>query len=492
MVLLSRAHAGPVGPHEHGGSAGLNVARFRRRLRRNELRRGNLADAGKSEMTEHQSKRLLLLTTTTGYQTRAFVEAAKRLELETVFGTDRCHVLDDPWQDGALPLRFEDPEGSARQIIEYARAKPVNAIVSIGDRPTLTAARASHALGLLHHPPEATEACRDKNLSRGRLRAAGLDVPASVRFPLAADPNEIVSSGSGDIFFPCVLKPLALSASRGVIRADTPRQFVTAFERIRALLLRPEIRVMRDSSSEFIQVERYVDGVEIAVEAAVDRGSLKIFALFDKPDPLTGPFFEETLYVAPSKLKPQAQTAVVETLERVVEALGLYHGPVHAEFRIELGSETGRAQPEHIWIMEIAARSIGGLCSRALRFCHPSTTQPLSLEEILIRLSLGESIDPIRRERSASGVMMIPIPQSGIYQGVDRLEGAREIEGIEEILITARPTQKLEMLPEGSSYLGFIFARGSSSAFVEGALRSAHRTLQFAIAPELPVFKANA
>jgi len=441
-------------------------------------------------MTEHQSKRILLLATTTGYQTRAFIEAAKRLGLEAVFGTDRCHVLDDPWQDGALPLRFEDPEGSARQIIEYARGKLVSAIVSIGDRPTLTAARASRALRLLHHPPEAAEACRDKNLSRERLRAAGLDVPAFVRFPLAADPKEIVSSG--DVSFPCVLKPLALSASRGVIRADTPRQFVAAFERIRALLLRPEIRVMREHSSEFIQVERYVAGGEVAVEAAVDRGRLKSLAIFDKPDPLTGPFFEETLYVAPSRLVPEVQAAIVETLERAVEALGLYHGPVHAEFRIELDSESGSVQPEHIWIMEIAARSIGGLCSRALRFCHPSSTQPLSLEEILIRLSLGESIDPIRRERSASGVMMIPIPQSGIYQGVERLEEAREIEGVEEIIITARPTQKVEMLPEGSSYLGFIFARRSSSVSVEGALRSAYRTLQFAIAPELPVIKANA
>ena len=195
MVLLSRAHAGPVGPHEHRGSAGLNFARFPWRRRRNEPGPGDAADAGKSEMTEHQSKRILLLATTTGYQTRAFIEAAKRLELEAVFGTDRCHALDDPWQDGALPLRFEDSEGSARQIIEYARGKLVSAIVSIGDRPTLTAARASRALRLLHHPPEAAEACRDKNLSRERLRAAGLDVPAFVRFPLAADPKEIVSSG---------------------------------------------------------------------------------------------------------------------------------------------------------------------------------------------------------------------------------------------------------------------------------------------------------
>jgi biotin carboxylase len=441
-------------------------------------------------MTDHPSKRLLLLTTTTGYQTRSFVEAAERLELKIVLGTDRCHVLEDPWQDGALPLRFEDAEGSARQIIEYARANPVSAIISIGDRPTLAVALASRALGLLHHPPEAAEACRNKNLSRERLRTAGLNAPGFVRFPLTADPSAIVSSGSdAAVTFPCVLKPLALSASRGVIRADTAQQFTTAFERIRALLLRPEIRVLREESNDFIQVEKYVDGDEIAVEAAVERGRLKILAVFDKPDRLTGPYFEETIYITPSRLNPEVQAAVVEALERAVEVLSLYHGPLHAELRLQLDPERNSIQPEHIWIMEVAARSIGGLCSRALRFCHASARQLFTLEDVLIRLALGESIGCIRREPCASGVMMIPIPQTGIYQGVEGLEQARETEGVEDIIITARSTQRLETLPEGSSYLGFIFARGASSPCVESALRHAHEKLRFIISPDLPVLK---
>src|SRR5438034_8966586 len=177
--------------------------------------------------------RLLILCTTTGYQTRAFIEVAEKIGLDVVFGTDRCHVLEDPWRDGALPLRFEDPEKSAAQIVEYARSNPIDAVVSLGDRPTPTAARACRALGLLHHPPEAADACRDKYHSREHLSAAGLSVPAFVRFPLAAHPREILSSGAAPIRFPCVLKPLALSASRGVIRADDPEQFVTAFGRDR-------------------------------------------------------------------------------------------------------------------------------------------------------------------------------------------------------------------------------------------------------------------
>ncbi len=475
-------------------------------------------------MNSAGGKRLLLLCTTTGYQTRAFIEAGEKLGLPLVFGTDRCHVLEDPWQDGALPLRFEDPGNSARQIVEYARSHPVDAIIALGDRPTPTAARACRALGLPHHPPEAADACRDKYHSRERLRAAGLSVPSFERFPLTADPREIIASSASvaalyerrsdghrppleekalGVEFPCVLKPLALSASRGVIRANDPEQFVSAFERIRDLLSTPEVRVMREETSDFIQVETYIEGQEVAIEALVDRGQLKILAIFDKPDPLVGPFFEETIYVTPSRLRSEAQIAVSNTLEQAVQALGLFHGPVHAEFRIHAdamrpeGTRThgiwpDPMPPDHmasdgVWILEVAARSIGGLCSRALRFCSPSLGENISLEELIIRLALGMDVQTIGREAAASGVMMIPIPEAGIFQDVKGVEQALETPGVKDIRITAKPTQKLLPLPEGSSYLGFIFARGPSAQFVEHALRSAHQELRFVITPALPL-----
>ncbi len=423
-------------------------------------------------------KRLLLLCSTTGYQTRAFVEAAGRVGLSVLFGTDRCHRLEDPWQDGALPLRFEDAEESARQVVEYARRSPIAAIVALGDRPTPTAARACRALELPYHPPEAVDACRDKYLSRQRLRAAGLDVPAFIRFPLQRDPRQLLASGFPAVGLPCVLKPLALSASRGVIRADNPEQFVGAFERIRALLLRPEIRAMRECTNDFIQVEAYIEGEEIAVEALMDRGRLKVLAIFDKPDPLLGPFFEETIYVTPSRLNAETQARVIRTLERATRALQLEHGPLHAELRINA---------KGIWVLEIAARSIGGLCSRALRFCSASFGESISLEELIIRQALGMDVQTVRREEAASGVMMIPIAEAGIFQEVQGVEKALETPGVQDILITAKPAQKLEPLPEGSSYLGFIFARGHSPRFVEEALRCAHRRLRFVVTPALPV-----
>lgn len=425
-----------------------------------------------------RGKQLLILATTTGYQTRAFVEAAAGMGMGVVFGTDRCHALEDPWRDGALALRFEDPQGSAHQIVAYARSSPVDAIVALGDRPTPTAARAAQALGLPHHPPEAAEACRDKYQTRERLRAAGLNVPAFARFPLAADPRQLAASPAGGVAFPCVLKPLALSASRGVIRADDPEEFIRAFERIRALLRSPDVQVMREDTSEFIQVEDYIEGREIAVEGLVDRGQLRVLAIFDKPDPLVGPFFEETIYVTPSRLERDAQVNVIKTLGQATEALRLYHGPIHAELRID---------SRRAWILEVAARPIGGLCSQALRFSSPDSGARLSLEEVVIRLALGESVQGIIREATASGVMMIPIPKAGIYEDVEGVEKALKTPGVEDIRITAKTGQKLLPLPEGSTYLGFIFARGESPEFVERALGCAHEKLRFRLCPLLPV-----
>ena len=415
------------------------------------------------------ARRLLLLFSTTGYEADDFVAAARRLNVACVFGSDRCHVMEDPWQDGALPLLFEDPEGGARVILEYARSTPIQAIVAVGDRPTLTAALACQALGLPHNPPDAAEAARNKFKARQRFQAAGLPVPPFARFAIDQDPREAVRQ----VRFPCVLKPLALSASRGVIRADNPDEFAAAFRRIAALLRTPEIRVLREEAHDWILVEGFIEGREVALEGILDRGRLRLLALFDKPDPLDGPFFEETIYVTPSRLEQEVQAQILKATERAARALGLFHGPIHVELRV------GSAGP---WVLEVAARSIGGLCSRVLRF-----GTGISLEELIIRHAFGMDIGPFHLEDLAAGVMMIPIPRAGIYRRVEGLEEALRTPGIEEITISAKEGQKILPLPEGSSYLGFIFARGSSPQQVEDALRQAHKRLRLEIAPSLDV-----
>ncbi len=383
--------------------------------------------------------------------------------LQVTLATNRCHVLDNPWGDNAIPLRFDDPQMSGLSILGA-----YDAIVAVGDRPALIAAVAAERLGLRFHRRAAVEACNNKFLARELFRAAGLAVPEFFRACLEDDPRVLAAQAP----FPCVLKPLSLSASRGVIRADSVDEFVAAFERIRKLLETPDIRRLKNDADRQIQVERYIPGAEFALEGLVTEGSLRTLALFDKPDPLTGPYFEETIYITPSRQDSHVQRDIIAATESAVEALGLTQGPVHAEMR---HNEQGT------WMLEVAARPIGGLCAQALRF-----NGGLPLEQILLAHALGEEPGELSLDGPAAGVMMIPIPERGVYQSVEGVEDALRVPGIEGLEITAKQAQVLVPLPEGASYLGFLFARGAEPAEVETALRTAHSSLRFTITPALP------
>jgi biotin carboxylase len=426
----------------------------------------------KSKIHDPQSdapKRILLLFTTTGYNAQDFVDAARKLGAEVVVGSDRCHVLKDPWMDGALPLRFGNPEKSAERIVQYAREKPVGAIVAIGDKPTMAAALACKALRLPCNSVEAVAACRNKLKARQMFQKAGLPVPEFTSYPVDSDGEEIARK----VGYPCVLKPLSLSASQGVIRADSPSEFAEAFRRITRLLKSSEVQVTREKTHDRILVEDYIEGREVALEGILEKGHLRVLALFDKPDPLEGPFFEETLYVTPSRFGHNVQIQIQRCCEQAAQALGLLHGPIHAEARVN---------PRGVWIIEVAARSIGGLCSRTLRF-----GTGMSLEELIIRQALGMRVPSYQRQKAAAGVMMIPIPRAGFLRKVGGVEEALALAGIKEVIITAKLGQKLLPLPEGASYLGFVFARATSPSKIERLLRSAHEKLRFDITPELPV-----
>ena len=416
-------------------------------------------------------KRLLLLSTTTGYQAQRFKEAAERAGASVVLATDRCHVLEDPWQDGAIAVKFHQPEESADTIAEAARKMPIAGMVAIGDIPTVTASAAAARLKLPFTPPHSVRACRNKFLAREKYREAGMLTPWFTRVPADEDATTIASR----VPYPCVLKPLGLSASRGVIRANDQLEFATAFERVRALLNQKDILILREEAAQWIQIEEFIPGFEVAVECLVSWGQIRVLAIFDKPDPLDGPFFEETIYVTPSRLSAAQQEQITTTVRQAIRAVGLVHGPVHAELRL---NERGA------WMLDIAARPIGGLCAQALRF-----DGGMPLEELLVRHALGEKVENLPRESCASGVMMIPIPRAGVYEGVENIEGAQQVPHIEAIEITAKPAQKLVPLPEGASYLGFIFARADSPAEVEQALRAAHDQLRFRITENLPVIR---
>ena len=437
--------------------------------------------------------RVLLVATTTGYQTRAFGEAAERLGVELVFATDRCKAIDDPWQDQAIPIRFHDEDAAVRSIEEAAASRPISGVLAVGDRPTVIAARVARALGLPGHSPEAAAIARNKERTRERLRDAGLPTPwfvagainqasglglqasgggpqASGLGPQASDLGPQISD-LGPQAYPCVIKPVALSGSRGVMRANDPGEFAARLKRLRALLRTPEIRAERNEAHERMLIEGFIPGREYALEGLMHYGRLHVLTIFDKPDPLDGPFFEETIYLTPSAA--EVQLAIVEAVARAAEAIGLTHGPIHAECRV---NDAG------VFVLEVAARPIGGLCARAVRL-QPSRP----LEEALLRHALGESPEGWRREEAASGVMMIPIPRRGTLRRVEGADQARKVSHVEDVRITAKPDQLLVPLPEGASYLGFIFARADQPSDVERALREAHARLHFTIDAEFPV-----
>lgn len=406
-------------------------------------------------------KRLLLIGATTGYQTRVFAAAAERLGYELVLATDRCHVLDDPWGDRAIALRFEDPAGAAKALSAHSG---IDGIVALGDIPAYIAALAAERMGITYNSPDAVAASRNKFLAHERFGAAGLPVPEFHRVSLSEAPEHAAAQAQ----YPCVLKPLGLSASRGVIRANNNREFTAAFECIKKLLGDPDIVRLHEEQDRFLQVESFIEGREFALEGILASGQLRVLALFDKPDPLDGPFFEETIYTTPSREDAATQEAIMRTTQAAIDALGLTQGPIHAEMRVNARG---------VWMLEVAARPIGGLCARVLP----------GLEELILRHAAGDKPGEISMPTPAAGVMMIPIPREGIYVDVEGLNRARAEHCVEDVIVTAKQGQKLVPLPEGASYLGFIFARGETPEEVERALRNSYSRLRFEIATALPV-----
>src|SRR5579863_5799913 len=420
--------------------------------------------------SQTRAKRLLLLTSKLGYQTRSFAEAARKLGVEMIYATDRCHQLDDPWNDRAIAVHFEEPEAAAYTILETLRGTEPDGVLALGDRSVITAAYVARGQGLFHNHPAAVEACRSKERMREAFRAAGLKNPWFRALALKPVPDPALSG----ISFPCVVKPICLSASQGVMRANNPAEFARAVERLARLQESPELRASRDPNLDRMILEGYIPGKEVAVEGLLTEGSLRILAIFDKPDLLEGPYFEETIYVTPSRLPGDRQSAIAKCATDAARALGLVHGPIHAEFRLN---------DEGVWPLEVAPRPIGGLCARALRF----GPENISLEELLVRHALGMPGSDLEREEAASGVMMIPVPANGVLERVEGIEEARTTPGVTSIEITARLKDAIVAWPEGSSYLGFIFARGNALEMVEAALRAAHEKLRCVIGSELPV-----
>ena len=390
--------------------------------------------------------RVLLVLPTATYRAPDFLDAAARLGAEVVVGSEHRQAMSSSMGDRAVTLSLSRPELAADQIERLAGRSPLDAIVAVDDGGTRAAALAADRLGLRGNAPEAVARARDKAKMRAAFDQAGIQQPA---WRVGSDP--------GAVGFPCVLKPLTRSGSQGVIRANTPEEATAAAARIRAIL--------GDEDAELL-VERFAEGGEVAVEGLLQAGHLEVLAVFDKPDPLEGPYFEETIYVTPSRHRPEVLAQVHRLTAEAAKALGLSEGPIHAELR--LGPPLS--------VLELAARSIGGLCSRSLRF-----GLGVSLEELILRHALGLPLDHMRREERASGVMMLPIPTAGVLKDVRGQHEARATEHIAGLEISIPRGRPVTPLPEGDRYLGFLFAKAETPEQVEAALRQAHARLRIEI-----------
>jgi len=447
--------------------------------------------------------RVLLLLPTSTYRTAAFMQAAARLGVYVTVGSEEPSTMTELNPTGLVTLDFANSERAAEQAAEFAAKNPIAAVVPVDDQATAVGAAICQRLGLPANSIASALAARNKHRMRELLARAGVPQPA---FRLGSFADDLAQLARG-VSFPCVVKPLALAASKGVIRANDPGEFVTAVARL-AKILKNEYSALSSQNldSERFLVEDFIAGPEVAVEGLLTRGQLRVLAIFDKPDPLDGPYFEETIYVTPSRRPAAIQQQIADVTADACRALGLVHGPVHAELRLKSGgrsqgagvrgqgssssaisdqqsaindSSTTHHSPltTHLpVVIEVNPRSIGGLCSRVLRF-----GVGLSLEELIIRHALDPDFIPPDREGKAAGVMMVPIPRAGILRDVRGLDSAGAVAGIESVTISAHSGQRLVPLPEGSIYLGFIFARGRSPDAVEAALREAHARLEFVI-----------
>ncbi len=411
-----------------------------------------------------KAPRVLLLVPTTTYKVAAFMDAAFALGVQVVVGSEKERVLGEQASGKTLTVNFLKPEQAADRIIAFDRRWPLDAIVGTDDETVLIAAMASQRLGLPHNRPEAVAASRDKERTRQLQKAAGLRAPGYRRVGFEED----LETAAAGIRYPCVIKPVFLSAGRGVIKADTPEQFLEAFERIGRILRRPALTQRGGKAARYLLVEDYLPGDEVSLEGLLTDGRFRLLALFDKPDRMEGPVFQETMFVTPSRLPGTVQAAVAAEAEAACAALGLTHGPVHVELRIHDGVP---------WLLEIAARTIGGLCSRSLRF-----GTGCSLEELVLRHAVNFDTRPGDESGEASGVLMLPMERAGILKEVRGCDAARQVPGITELTVTLSIGSEVIPPPEGNSYLGFLFARGKTPAEAEKALRIAWSKLEIVLA----------
>jgi biotin carboxylase len=405
----------------------------------------------------------LLVAHPASYRTASFIRAGERLGIRTVVASNSRLGLSPTGRPG-VEIDFSDPQTAVERVRQFHARDPISAVLGVEDGSLEIAASVAQVLSLKSNEPQAIQDARLKHQCRNILATAGLLSPTY----RVLEPGEMISSEwVGECEFPCVVKPVSLSGSRGVIRADNVNELSAAIVRVQRMLERENPNLDR-----CILIEKFIDGHEYAIEGVLHSGKFQCLAIFDKPDPLDGPYFEETIYLTPPDIRNDLKADIVKTIAIACRAIGLTHGPIHAECRVN---------SKGVWVLEVAPRTIGGQCGRLLELALG-----LSLEEVIMSNALGHSAC-VQNDGQSAGVMMIPVPGPGVLRRLEGLARARAVDRIESVLIDVHPGHLFVPWPEGSSYPGFIFAKAPDTAQVERALRQAHAQLKFVLAPHFPI-----
>lgn len=400
-------------------------------------------------------KKLLVILPANTYRAQRFLEAARKLGVDVFIATDSDFSPPDPSNSVIDGISFCDPKEAGRQIADIIRHQGPMSVLAVDEAAVEVAEWTRVALGLIDHPNSGILATRDKRELRQRLRENNISQPKTF------DILEL-EQGRGEIPFPVVVKPSKGSGSIGVTKAQNQQELTKSLITVQDVIAKMTI------SNQCIVVEEYIPGVEFAVDILVTDGKLHVLVIFEKPDPLVGPFFAETIYVTPPHLTDSQLEALHSVIQKCIRALSINNGPLHLELRLTSAND---------WVpIDIASRSIGGNCSNALAFASNT-----SLEELIIQNALGLEVINTQRERRASGVYMIPAETLGTLVAVHGVEAALKVRFVEDIQITVKPGTKTVPLPFDNQYLGFIFAKAPGAKTVEKALRTARALLEIEV-----------
>lgn len=402
---------------------------------------------------------LLLIAPANSYRIAPYLKAALNLGLKVLVASNSKYSLVPEIALG-VTVDFNNQSEAQSLILKAIKDLRIQCVLATDDSCVSLSSHIAQHLGLAHNQPSATKLTSRKDLARKATQIAGRNTPEFNIINLHQ-----ASQFSRSINYPVVIKPLNLSASKGVIRANDPEQFIAACLTINTILSRSNVTGFERDN---VLVETYLEGPEFAIDGILIDGDFHLLAIFDKPEPLTGPYFEETYYLTPSQLTQSHQAALIEEVARSCDAYNLKQGPIHAEARI---TKNG------IFLIELAARTIGGQCGQLIEF---SLQQ--KLEEVIIRGLCGEPPN-LPPKPTPAGVLMIPVETAGILKRVEGLTAAMQVEFIQDIEIHIQEGYELLPLPEGSSYLGFIFAQAPTQGQAFNALKKAHQMLRFVTQP---------